>query len=247
MGSFSYLAAVIVENERPRESVVKDVIAKGVLHDFVLETVGLDEAFLWLEYVKFPVIAGLVGALAQFVLQIGDGLECVQLYLGDGVLPSLSPARGPVGFVKVPEVANLIEILLAVLLHVNLPPNTAIAPGPSGYGWAPGRRCHVFVLGVAPLDGIFIPLMGGPLLSAAGTAVYLVAVFHQSRAHAVVAVVRVVVVAAPVRVHVAHVVRVRRVRGANKAHKGWRCTYNEYPNETRLSLGAKPRCILLFP
>ena len=36
MGSFSYLAAVIVENERPREGVVKDVIAKGVLHDFVL-------------------------------------------------------------------------------------------------------------------------------------------------------------------------------------------------------------------
>ena len=77
---------------------------------------------------------------------------------------------------------------------------------------APGRRCYVFVLGVAPLDGIFIPLMGGPLLSAAGMAVYLVAVFHQSRAHAVVAVVRVVVVQRAVRIDVADVVGVRRIR-----------------------------------
>ena len=70
--------------------------------------------------------------------------------------------------------------------------------------------------------------------------------FHRSRADAVVAVVRVVVVERPVRVHVADVVRVRRVRGAHYAQQK-SMPYKEYPNETPSAFRAEPRCILFPP
>ena len=97
------------------------------------------------------------------------------------------------------------------------------------------------------MDGIFLPLMGGPLLSAPPQRGLLGrGKFHRSRADAVVAVVRVVVVERPVRIHVADVVRVRRVRGAHYAQQK-SMPYKEYPNETPSAFRAEPRCILFPP
>ena len=64
--------------------------------------------------------------------------------------------------------------------------------------------------------------------------------FHQIRPNAIVAVVRVVVVEAPVRVHVAHVVRIRGVRRAKPRQRKKACTYKAH-HKVSLSLCRRGR------
>ena len=50
------------------------MVAKGVLDDFILDAVRLDEPSFRLKDKELMVIAGAVKALLQFHLEAGDGL-----------------------------------------------------------------------------------------------------------------------------------------------------------------------------
>lgn len=132
VGSLAYLRAVVVENERPGEDVVENGVAKGVLDDFVLEGVGLNEPFLRLEDIKLPVAAGAVCAGAQLLLQDGDSLEGVHLHLGDSVLPPLAAPGCPVGVVERFKFVDGIKIDLRFLHLLGLLRTPQKPRGPRG-------------------------------------------------------------------------------------------------------------------
>ena len=111
VGSLSDLAPVVIQDKGAAQDGVKDVVAKGVLHDFVLDAVRLDEASLWLKDVELMVISRLVETVPQLSLQDGDRLQSVQLHFGNGVFPSLAFPGCPIRRIEISEVINDFKIL----------------------------------------------------------------------------------------------------------------------------------------
>ena len=99
--AFAHLAAVVVQDEGLGQRVIQDLITEGVLDDFVLEAVRLDQAALRLVDVERAIAARPVGPGLQFPLDQRDGLQRRRFHLGDAVLPPLAAACFQIRVVQV--------------------------------------------------------------------------------------------------------------------------------------------------
>ena len=220
MGALTNLGTIVVQDKGPGEDRVKNLVTEGVLHDLVLDAIRLDEPFLRLIDEKLIVSSGAVGSVPELFLEICNSLQRIGLHLCDGTFPSLSLSGGPIRCIQIREVINGFKRLIWFQKGTSVA-DSQVAP----LCEPPGVNAMCLPPALSGWGGMHLPLMVGFCFHPSGL---LNRSFHRSRAHAPVAVVRVVVVEAPVRVHVAHVVRVRRVRGPTKAHRGG-CTYKAHP------------------
>lgn len=106
VGALPDLGTVVVQDKRPGQNRVEDLVAEGVLHDLVLDAIRLDEPLLRLIDKELIVGSGAVGSFPKFLLEAGNSLQRVGLYLCDGAFPSLPLAGGPVRCIQICEVVN---------------------------------------------------------------------------------------------------------------------------------------------